>query len=128
VRVLLLIACACAVPPAEVTRASDRLVLHGVTVSAWRGEKQTLKARAALLEYGAGSFEAPAGGELTLPDGCRATSASPTHFDGTQARVDGPVTVEGCGVTVSAARATFSFSDGKAVLEGPVHTRIEARK
>jgi hypothetical protein len=61
-------------------------------------------------------------------DGCRVHTATPVFMDDGVASIAGPVAVDGCGVSLDATRAKFYLRDSRAELEGPVHTRLEARK
>lgn len=150
------LALACARPPAPAEQPGG-LRLRGVKIEAWRGAKKTLSGTAPRVSLQRNTFEAddaalalesgarveapvlqgddegtrataPKGGTTRTADGCVAATKSPARYDGQTVQVDGALSVDGCGVALTAQGMRYEVQERKADLDGPVETHVEARR
>jgi hypothetical protein len=152
-----LLALAYARPPAEPTEQPGGLALRGVKIEAWRGDRKTFSGSAPRVSLQRNTFEAadatlklesgtrvdapvlqgddegarasaPQGGTARTADGCVATTKTPARYDGHTVQVDGALSVDGCGVALTAQGMRYAVGERKADLDGPVETHVEARR
>jgi hypothetical protein len=130
------------------------LELHGVTIEAWRGDRQTLRGTTPVVRLNPGDFVATnveatlqggaqvrtqridgdadgthgqlhGGTELRTSDGCVITGGV-ARYDRQSVHIDPPFHLDGCGAIVDAKAVRYDLVNHRADFEGPVTTRIEA--
>jgi hypothetical protein len=145
---------ACARPVA--TRPEPKGVeLSGVRLTTWRGARLTSHGTARRASLGADGFSAEgvelvsasgtrvrapaAKGTLDLsrviadaagvkaPDGCEAATHQRVSWALGELKSEGPVSARGCGFSLDGSRLTYSVVERRALVDGPVRTRVEAR-
>ena len=149
---LLLLGCSRPTAPAPQRHGVE---LSDVRLTTWRGPELTARGTAQRATLTAAGFAADGvelttasgttvraprvDGELDLSritadrldvetaSGCVGSTQGRVVYQGAFVTSSGPVCAQGCGFSLSGSKLTYSVLERRAVVEGPVHTLLEAR-
>lgn len=154
-RFALLCLLSCSRPPPDEAPRAQGMQLHGVKVTTWRGSELTAAGTASLIEVRGTTFvahdadvktgdgstmrsahvegaldlstmSAPPGVQVITRDGCEGRTRAPVDYANGVAVASGAVDAKGCGFTLAATGMSYVVAERRALLNGPVATRIEA--